>query len=132
MNHDNNNHSLPRNEQGEPETEDDRAERLRVEKEASMTEEELRTIPVVGSLSLFLNRLDDEYIKSLQRTSSHSPDYIIRLRDETKLVKLLTVVYNYFVRVGSKGEASEMALRRVEHLYYCHDTIAEKLICICI
>ncbi len=127
MNHDNNNHSLPRNEQGEPETEDDRAERLRVEKEASMTEEELRTIPVVGSLSLFLNRLDDEYIKSLQRTSSHSPDYIIRLRDETKLVKLLTVVYNYFVRVGSKGEASEMALRRVEHLYYCHDTIAEKL-----
>jgi translation initiation factor 3 subunit C len=114
-------------EQGEPETEDERAERLRVEKEANMTEEELRNIPVVGSLSLFLNRLDDEYIKSLQRISSHSADYIIRLRDEAKLVKLLSGVYKYFLRIDSKGEAAEMALRRVEHLYYCHDTIAHQM-----
>jgi hypothetical protein len=33
---------------GQVETEDDRAERLRVEKEESMTEEELRKIPVAG------------------------------------------------------------------------------------
>lgn len=92
-----------------------------------MSEEELRIIPCAGSLSLFLNRLDDEYIKSLQRTSSHSADYIVRLRDESQLVNLLSRVYNYFIRVDSKEEAAEMALRRVEHLYYCHDIIAEKL-----
>lgn len=88
-----------------------------------MTEEELKVIPVVGSISLFMNRLDEEYIKSLQRTSSHSPDYIVRLRDEAQLVKLLKKIFNYFVRVDSKGEAAQMALRRVEHVYYVHDTI---------
>jgi len=88
-----------------------------------MTEEELRTIPVVGSLSLFMNRLDEEYVKSLQRISSHSVDYIVRLRDEAQLNSLLGKVYSYFVRIDSKPEAAEMALRRVEHLYYCHDTI---------
>jgi len=112
---------------GQPETEDERAERLRVEKEASMTEEELRVIPVIGSLSLFMNRLDQEYIKSLQRISSHSADYIVRLRDETQLVKLLSKAYSYFIRVDSKGEAAEMSLRRVEHMYYCHDIIVEKV-----
>ena len=109
--------------QGDAETEDERAERLRVEKESTMTEEELKVIPVVGSISLFMNRLDEEYIKSLQRTSSHSPDYIVRLRDEAQLVKLLKKIFNYFVRVDSKGEAAQMALRRVEHVYYVHDTI---------
>ncbi len=92
-----------------------------------MTEEELRTIPVVGSLSLFLNRLDQEYIKSLQRTSPYSGEYIERLRDEAGLVNLLGKIYQYFTRVDSKAEASEMALRRVEHIYYCHDTIAHKV-----
>ena len=92
-----------------------------------MTEEELRVIPVVGSLSLFMNRLDQEYLKSLQRTSSHSPDYIVRLRDEVQLVKLLKNIFNYFIRVGSKEEAAQMALRRVEHLYYSHDSIVEQV-----
>ena len=109
---------------GKPETEDERAERLRVEKEASMTEEELRTIPVVGSLSLFMNRLDEEFSKSLQRISSHSSDYIIRLRDEAQLVALLSKSYDYFIRTNCKKEAAEIALRRVEHMYYCHDSLS--------
>lgn len=108
---------------GEVESEDERAERLRVEKEARMTEEELRNIPVVGSLSLFMSRLDQEYIKSLQRTSPYSGDYIIRLRDEDQLIVLLQTVYQYFVRVDSKPEASEMCLRIVEHLYCRHDSL---------
>jgi len=112
---------------GEPETEDQRAERIRVEKEANMTEEELLTIPVIGSLSLFLSRLDEEYIKSLQRTSSYSLDYIIRLRDEGALVELMKKLQSYFERVESKAEAAEMALLQVEHLYYRHDSIAHKV-----
>ncbi len=38
---------------GEVETEDERAERVRVEKEANMTEEELRQIPVAGEYTYF-------------------------------------------------------------------------------
>ena len=40
---------------GEPETEDERAERLRLEKEANMTEEEKRKIPVAGKFSFYSN-----------------------------------------------------------------------------
>mmetsp|Transcript_24390 Transcript_24390/g.30011 ORF Transcript_24390/g.30011 Transcript_24390/m.30011 type:complete len:974 (+) Transcript_24390:103-3024(+) len=111
----------------EVETADDRAERLRVEKEAGMTEEQLLVIPVVGSLSLFVTRLDNEYYKGLKRTSPHSIDYVHRLRDEAKVVGLLTKVRQYFMRVDSKDEASEMSLLKVEHIYYCHDSIAKQL-----
>ena len=48
-------------EQGEYETADERAERLWVEKEARMSDEDLLQIPVNGSLSLLVTRLDEEY-----------------------------------------------------------------------
>merc|ERR1719232_157240 len=81
---------------GEVETEDQRMERLRVEREAKMSAEELKTVRVPGSLSLFLSRLDEEYNKSLQRISPHSIDFVMRLRDEVKLVELLTVFQGYY------------------------------------
>ena len=114
-------------EQGEPETDDERTERLRIEKESKMTYEELHTIPVVGSFPLFLTRLDEEYVKSLQRTSPHTPDYVARLRDETKLVALLGNARAYLQRVGQQSDAAELALLQAEHLYYRHDTIAEQV-----
>ena len=61
-------------ETGEPETADERAERIRIEKEAAMTPEEFHTIPVIGSTSMFMSRLDEEYNKSLQRISPHTPE----------------------------------------------------------
>lgn len=98
-------------------------ERVRIDREAKMSPEELRTIRVPGSLSLFLSRLDEEYNKSLQRISPHSIDYVMRLRDEVKLVELLTVFQRYYDRVGSKSDGALLAELRVEHLYYRHDSI---------
>lgn len=112
---------------GDVETADERAERVRIENEAKMTDLELQTIRVVGSLSSFMTRLDEEYIKSLQKISSHSVDYVIRLRDEGKLVELLARVQTYYERIGSYSEAAELAQLRIEHLYYRHDTIAEQV-----
>jgi translation initiation factor 3 subunit C len=98
-------------------------ERLRMERESKMSPEELRTIRVPGSLSLFLSRLDEEYNKSLQRISPHSIDYVMRLRDEVKLVELLTVFQRYYDRVESRSDSAMLAELRVEHLYYRHDSI---------
>lgn len=112
---------------GEVETADERAERLRIEKESNMSAEELSVIRVVGSLSSFMTRLDEEYIKSLQKISSHSIEYVIRLRDEGKLVDLLAQVQSYYERIGSDKEAAELAQLRIEHLYYRHDSIAEQV-----
>ena len=112
---------------GEPETEDERAERLRVEKEESMTEEEKKTIPVVGSLALYMSRLEEEYTKSLQKISHHTPEYVTRLRDESKLVWLLSRMQSYFEREGSTDEAAALAQLRVEHVYYRHDLMAKQV-----
>ena len=112
---------------GEPETEDERAERLRVEKEESLTEEERKTIHVVGSLSLHLTRLEEEYTKSLREVSHHSPDYVSRLRDESVLVDLLSRFQSYFEKQEMIDEAAALAQLRIEHLYYRHDHIAAQV-----
>lgn len=112
---------------GEAETSEERAERLRQEKEANMSSDEFYTIPVVGSLASFINRLDEEYIKSLQRISPHTIEYVMRLRDEGRLVSLLAKVQNYYTRINAHSEAAELAQLRVEHLYYRHDSIAAQV-----
>jgi translation initiation factor 3 subunit C len=112
---------------GEQETEDERAERLRLEAEAKMTPEEKRTIKVVGSLSLHLSRLEEEYTKSLQKISHHSSEYVVRLRDESKLVYLLTRFQGYFEKQKAYAEAAALAQLRIEHIYYRHDVIARQV-----
>ena len=112
---------------GEQETEDERAERLRVEAEGKLTEEERKVIKVVGSVSLHVSRLEEEYTKALQQTSHHSPEYVTRLRDESKLVTLLARYQKYFEQEGMLVEAATMAQLRIEHIYYRHDTIAEQV-----
>jgi len=112
---------------GEPETEDERAERLRLETEEKMSEEEKKIIPVVGSISLHLTRLEEEYTKSLQNISNHSPDYVARLRDESKVVELLARFQEYLESEGSYKEAAQLAQLRIEHIYYRHDTIARQV-----
>eukprot|EP00977_Amphora_coffeiformis_P017634 scaffold5833_cov165-Amphora_coffeaeformis.AAC.8 len=112
---------------GEVETEDERAERLRVEEEAGLTDEERKVIKVVGSVSLHMSRLEEEYTKALQHTSHHSPEYVTRLRDESKLVTLLARYQKYFEQEGMLAEAASMAQLRIEHIYYRHDTIADQV-----
>jgi translation initiation factor 3 subunit C len=112
---------------GQPETEDERAERIRVEEEENLSEEERKVIKVVGSVSLHVSRLEEEYTKALQQTSHHSPEYVTRLRDESKLVALLARYQNYFEQEGMLAEAASMAQLRIEHIYYRHDTIAEQV-----
>ena len=109
------------------ETEDERAERLRLEADATMTDEEKKVIPVMGSLAMFLNRLEEEYVKSLQHISPHTGDYVTRLRDETKLVDLLTKGQEYYTREKHETEAATLAQLRVEHIYYRHDSIAKQV-----
>jgi translation initiation factor 3 subunit C len=110
---------------GEPETADERAERLRQEKEDTLTDEQKKQIPVVGSVSLHMTRLEEEYTKSLQQISHHSEEYVVRLRDESKLVALLERFQKYFERVDMLTEAAALAQMRIEHIYYRHDTIAK-------
>ena len=51
----------------------------------------------------------------------------MRLRDETKLVELLTVFQRYYERVNEKADAATLAEIKVEHLYYRHDSLAVQI-----
>ncbi|KAL7578472.1 hypothetical protein ACA910_011541 [Epithemia clementina (nom. ined.)] len=113
---------------GQTETPDERAERLRLEHDATLTDAEKKNIPVVGSLSLHLTRLEEEYVKSLQKVSHHSTEYVSRLRDESLwLVPLLARFQAYYERLQDYATAATLAQLRLEHLYYRHDSIATQV-----
>ena len=111
-------------ETGEVETAPQRAERLRKERDEKLSEEEKFTIKAAGSMTAFMVRLEEEYTKSLQKTNSHSPEYVARLRDEGILLDILGLVSHYYEKLGFNEEVAELNLLRLEHSYYKHDNIA--------
>jgi translation initiation factor 3 subunit C len=82
---------------------------------------------IVGSLENYLIRLEDEYTKSLQQINPHTQDYVVRLSDEALLLELAEGVQKYYTRVNDLSAASRVALLRVEHLYYKHDSMASEV-----
>ncbi|KAJ3152419.1 Translation initiation factor 3 subunit c [Geranomyces michiganensis] len=78
-----------------------------------------------GSLSSLIDRLDDEFTKSLQHIDPHTLDYITRLRDETSLYGLLVRAQKYFERIDSPLAVDQTKMRRIEHLYYKPDLVIQ-------
>lgn len=71
-----------------------------------------------GSIIGYIERLDDEFTKSLQGTDPHTPDYIDRLRDEPSLYALLVRSQSYFEKYDLQASISRVIVRRLDHLYY--------------
>ncbi|CAN0347270.1 unnamed protein product, partial [Ectocarpus sp. 8 AP-2014] len=86
--------------------------------------EKTGVLKVVGSLSVYMIRLGDEYTKSLQHINPHTQEYIRRLKDESVVVELAAKVQAYYERQGEMGVAADLALLQAEHLYYQHESIA--------
>ncbi|KAI0244335.1 Translation initiation factor 3 subunit c [Massospora cicadina] len=80
-------------------------------------------LDIQGSVISLVERLDDEFTKSLQNTDPHAPEYLERLSDETSLVQLITRAQQYFEYKGQTLEATRAIIRRVEHLYYKSDNL---------
>ncbi|CAM9880819.1 unnamed protein product, partial [Scytosiphon promiscuus] len=75
--------------------------------------EKTGVLKVVGSLSLYMIRLGDEYTKSLQSINPHTQEYIRRLKDESVVVELAAKVQGYYERQGEMGVAADLALLQV-------------------
>lgn len=84
-------------------------------------------IKVSGDLAAFVERLAEEYTKSLQQTDPHTSEYIARLFDEGLLVDVAQRVQKYYARHKDFARASTVALIRAELIYYKHETIANAL-----
>jgi len=81
----------------------------------------------------YLERLDDEFYKSLQLQDPHRPEYVARLKDEVPLVNLMQDTLAYIESkeptADNLADAARVSSRIVEHIYYreqsLFDTAAE-------
>jgi translation initiation factor 3 subunit C len=93
----------------------------------SIDENDPNMLRVPGDLGSFVERLSQDFTKSLQHTDANSAEYIERLNNEAKYLDLAKLVQAYYERHGETTLASRMALLRISHMYYKHDTVALRL-----
>lgn len=84
-------------------------------------------LDIQGSVISLVERLDDEFTKSLQNTDPHASEYLERLSDETSLIQLITRAQHYFEYKDQTLEATRAIIRRVEHLYYKSDNVVQAI-----
>lgn len=75
------------------------------------------TIIVRGSVISLVDRLDDEFTKSLQNIDPHTGEYIDRLKDEKKIYETVVKAQVYFENVALGDNLDRVLMRRLEHIY---------------
>ncbi|RLN70556.1 hypothetical protein BBJ28_00017148, partial [Nothophytophthora sp. Chile5] len=85
------------------------------------------TIKVSGDLAAFVERLTEEYTKSLQQTDPHTSEYVARLFDENLLIEVAERVQAFYTRKHDLERAATVALVRAELMYYKHESVATAL-----
>lgn len=77
---------------------------------------------ILGSVFSFVERLDDEFNKSLLNTDPHSSDYLVRLRDEQLIYNLILRTQIYLEATLPEEEKERLLARplvkRLDHIYY--------------
>ena len=91
-------------------------------------------VHVRGSVVSFIDRLDDEFTKSLQQIDPHATEYVERLCDEKQLYQTIVRGQSYFETVLAQDLPPKVAsmvdeplrrcvMRRLEHIYSKQDVI---------
>lgn len=75
-------------------------------------------VRVRGSIISFVDRLDDEFTRSLQNIDPHGTEYIERLRDEKVLYQTITLAESYFELLKKEDSLARVMMRRLDHIYY--------------
>ncbi|CAH7686256.1 translation initiation factor eIF-3 subunit 8 [Phakopsora pachyrhizi] len=84
-------------------------------------------LEVRGSIGSLLDRLDDEFTKSLQNIDPHTSEYIERLKDEKELYSVIFRSQSYFERIELKEAEAKAVMRRLEHVYCKPDAVIQPL-----
>lgn len=84
---------------------------------------------VLGSIFSFVERLDDEFNKSLLHIDPHSSDYLDRLKDEQFIYNLILRSQLYLEHVLPEDELNKYLARvfsrRLDHIYYKSSELIE-------
>ncbi|EPQ29278.1 uncharacterized protein PFL1_03033 [Pseudozyma flocculosa PF-1] len=84
-------------------------------------------VAVRGSIISFIDRLDDEFTKSLQNIDPHTTEYVDRLSEEKNLYETIVIGQAYFESTGQDDALSRCTMRRLEHVYAKQDVIIRAL-----
>ncbi|BGP40661.1 Translation initiation factor 3 subunit c [Rhodotorula kratochvilovae] len=100
---------------------DDQVERTPSEQEP--------VVVVRGSVMSFVDRLDDEFTKSLQHLDPHASEYVDRLKDERAMYGTVVTAQVHFERLGAQGQEhlDRVVMRRLEHIYCKPDAVTRAL-----
>lgn len=85
--------------------------------ERSPATEQGGIVRVRGSIISFVDRLDDEFTKSLQNIDPHGPDYVERLKDEKNLYCTICRAQGLYEKSKQDEPTSRVVMRRLEHIY---------------
>lgn len=74
-------------------------------------------IKVRGSIISSVDRLDEEFTRSLQNIDPHGTEYVDRLKDEKSLYETICRAQVHFEKTGDPNSVARIMMRRLEHIY---------------
>jgi translation initiation factor 3 subunit C len=80
-------------------------------------EKEGGIVKVRGSIISFVDRLDDEFTKSLQHIDPHGTEYVDRLVDEKGLYCTISRAQSHYETTNQEDPLARVVMRRLEHIY---------------
>ena len=84
-------------------------------------------VVVRGSIAALVDRLDDEFTRSLKSLDPHADEYISRLRDEKVIYATIVGAQVLFEKTGEREHLDRVVMRRVEHVYCKPDAVTRAL-----
>jgi translation initiation factor 3 subunit C len=84
---------------------------------APSDEKETGVVRIRGSIISFVDRLDDEFTKSLQNIDPHGTEYVDRLKDEKVLYCTICRAESFYEKTGQDDPLARVIMRRLEHIY---------------
>ncbi|KIK67008.1 hypothetical protein GYMLUDRAFT_37040 [Collybiopsis luxurians FD-317 M1] len=84
-------------------------------------------VRIRGSIISFIDRLDDEFTRSLQNIDPHGTEYVERLKDEKTLYSTICRAQAFYEQTNQDDPLSRVIMRRLEHIYSKPDAVVQAL-----
>ncbi|KAG9316530.1 eukaryotic translation initiation factor 3 subunit 8 N-terminus-domain-containing protein [Chiua virens] len=84
-------------------------------------------VRIRGSIISFVDRLDDEFTKSLQNIDPHGTEYVDRLKDEKVLYRTICRAQAFYESSHQSEPLARVIMRRLEHIYSKPDAVVSAL-----
>jgi translation initiation factor 3 subunit C len=74
-------------------------------------------VRIRGSIISFIDRLDDEFTRSLQNIDPHGTEYVDRLKDEKVLYFTICRAQAFYEKTAQRDPLGRVIMRRLERIY---------------